>query len=158
MTPLSPNNAILKTMAPIFFCVMGVIVAFTVGGEHAILSALLPIVSIALASVIIYNKYVFSFDVYFNDKELILVNFLRKRIIGLDQIEEIKRKGSSLRVLGMRFQMYKVDFRNESGGVESATMYISNMNDELGDFKEAVNSQNPEAKIENYKSRIPPPN
>jgi hypothetical protein len=152
MQALSKYNTSLKLMLPILLIAIVAIFPLVMIEESNFIKYLVLAGILTAGYLWLRMTYFGAYNLFFNDKYLILKNEKRERKIGLDQITKIKLTMSDIKLMGFQFYEYEIDFRNEAHKMESKSVFISNLKDDLWDFQDLVRKASPDAQIENHAS------
>jgi len=150
MKTLSKNNAELRIILPLILGLLGSIIAFVILAEFGILKLLLSLELLILGIFWTYYKYIHSYNLFYDEEQLILKNKKEQRKIALTNIKRVKLTLSDIRLMGFQFYEYKIDFTNETGPSETINFFISNLNSLLWEFQDLIKLKSPNTKIENY--------
>ncbi|KAA5820401.1 hypothetical protein FPF71_17795 [Algibacter amylolyticus] len=150
MKTLSKNNAELRIILPLILGLLGSIIAFVILAAFGILKLLLSLGLLILGIFWTYHRYIHSYNIFYDEEQLILKNKKEQRNIALTNIKRVKLTLSDMRLMGFQFYEYKIDFTNETGSSETINFFISNSNSLLWEFQDLIKLKSPNTKIENY--------
>lgn len=152
MKVLSKNNAKLKIVFPLFLTLFGSVILFAILADHSILKYLISLTVLILGVTWTYKSYIRSYNLFYNDENLILKNKKAERNISLINIKRVKLTLSDMRLMGFQFYEYKIDFTNEVNSLETISYFVSNLDSLLWEFQELVKIKSPATIIENHAS------
>lgn len=147
MKTLSKNNAELRIIPPIIISVILSLLALNFIGTYSFLFIILGII-------FGYRKYIKVYNLLFDEKHLILKNRKQQRKIDLGNIRKIELTLSDLRIMGFQFYEYKINFKNESGLLETVNFFGSNIDSPLWDFQDLIKNEPTKGEIKNTVERF----
>lgn len=135
---------------PLLLSLIGSVITFLTLAKFDIVRLLIPLGLMILGVLKTYHRYINSYNLFYNEKHLVLKKKKGQREIILTNIKSVKLTLSDMRLMGFQFYEYKIDFTNEIDSFETINFFISNLNSRLWEFQDLVKLKSPNTKIENY--------
>ena len=148
MKLLSKENAKLKTVWPSLLSILGIIAALSI--SHIGIKIILIFIIVTAGFIWIRKKHNKEYNFLYNDQSLILKSKNEERFIGLKEVRKIKLTLSDMRLLGVQYHEYQVEFINEMKSTETQNFYISTLDKYMWDFQDLLRQNYPDAIIENH--------
>ena len=98
MKILSKNNAELKLVFPLLLSLFGSVVVFAVLSEYSRVKYIFSILIFILGIAWTYRRYINSYNLFYNEENLILKNKKVQRHIDLVKVNRIKLTLSEMRI------------------------------------------------------------
>lgn len=153
MKVLSNNNSILKTLFPALISLFGSVFVLFLLKEHHVLKYVSSIGFLTLGFLWSRDKYNKSYNLFYDSDYLILKNNIVDRKILLQNIESLELTSNKTRIMGFQYSEYIIEFKNETGSIESVGFFVSNMNSSFYDFQDLIKMKSPRTLIESIASR-----
>tara|TARA_R110002072_G_scaffold159006_2_gene310091 strand:- start:1044 stop:1517 length:474 start_codon:yes stop_codon:yes gene_type:complete len=152
MKTLSKNNVTLNLIIQIILILIVNSIVFVAISKSIQIKFIVLTGITTLGLIWIYKRYKNTYNLFFNEKYLNLKNRKRERNINLKNIKKIKLTLSDMRIMGLQYYEYKIEFTNENGIFESIRFFISDMNSKLWEFQDLVKKNSSNIVIENKAS------
>jgi|GEM_PF-3862105 len=150
MKTLSSSNTRLRIVFTILRSLFGVIIVLIALNEYTFLKNLVLLGVLIVAIVWSYKQYIYSYNLFYNEINLILKNVREERYVDLLDIKRVKLAHTQMRILGFQFYEYKIEFANESNIPETITFFVTDMNSRLSEFQNILKLKSQSVIIENY--------
>lgn len=96
-----------------------------------------------------------TFNFYYDNEFLILKNSRKLIKVHFNKISKVKLTLSDLKILGMSYSEYRIEFYDEENKLNSKSFWTSSgRNVKFEDFEKSIKKVNPKIEIQNFASTI----
>lgn len=150
MNNLAPYNRLTCTAVPATLLIILVVIIYRVAVDSpsAVVLAVSGVISVILAAMAV--KGYSSYDLYYDSENLYLKGRGRVLEIHLSKVKKVKLSLSDVRVLGVKFYAYKIEYVNEPGELAEIQFWTSGIGSEIDSFEKEVKAINPYVKVEHW--------
>lgn len=149
MKTLSRHNPAISSLFPAIITLFAIGILRLSWQEQISLKPMVTLVVLLGGGFWTYNRYTHTYQLSYDDAYLFLKNQKEERKLKLDLIRSLKKKSGQLRIFGMPFYEYQLEFGNEAEETESVYFWTFGENSRIREFRNTLKRSSPSTTIKN---------